>query len=94
MNDQLKPLLGKLAIFSQQRIGFKNPPKLFLRNDSENSQHILGKTAFYNPEEQSITLFVHGSHPKDILRSFAHELVHHAQNLRGDLSLDKMGEMG
>ena len=24
-------------------------------------------------------------HPKDVLRSFSHELVHHAQNCRGDL---------
>lgn len=94
MNDQLKPLLGKLALFSQNRLGFKNPPRLFLRNDSENSQHMLGKTAFYNPEEQSITLFVHSRHPKDILRSFAHELVHHAQNLRGDLAPEKMTATG
>ena len=94
MIDQLKPLLGKLAIFSQQRMGFKNHPKLFLRKDSANSQQALGKTAFYNPNEQSVTLFIHGRHPKDILRSFAHELVHHTQNERGDLSLDKMGEMG
>jgi hypothetical protein len=94
MLDQLKPLLGKLALFSQERMGFKHPPKLFLRNDSTNSQQALGKTAFYNPEEQSVTLFVHGRHPKDILRSFAHELVHHTQNLRGDLTSEKMGEMG
>ena len=94
MLDQLKPLLGKLALFSQQRMGFKHPPKLFLRNDASNSQQALGKTAFYNPEEQSVTLFVHGRHPKDILRSFAHELVHHTQNLRGDFTSEKMGEMG
>lgn len=94
MIDQLKPLLGKLALFSQERLGFKHPPKLFLRNDSQNSQQVLGKTAFYNPEEQSVTLFVHGRHPKDILRSFTHELVHHCQNERGDLSPDKMTAQG
>ena len=94
MIDQLKPLLGKLAVFSQERLGFKNPPKLFLRNDSQNSQQALGKTAFYNPQEKSITLFIHGRHPKDIMRSFAHELVHHCQNERGDLSPDKMTSTG
>lgn len=94
MIDQLKPLLGKLALFSQERLGFKHPPKLFLRNDSQNSQQALGKTAFYNPEEQSVTLFIHGRHPKDILRSFTHELVHHRQNERGDLSPDKMTAQG
>lgn len=94
MIEQLKPLLGKLASFSQQRMGFKNPPRLFLRNDSDNSQRALGKTAFYDPNQKSVTLFVHGRHPKDILRSFAHELVHHCQNERGDLSPDKMTSQG
>lgn len=90
MINQLKPLLGKLANFSQNRLGFEKPPRLFLRTDSQNSQKALGKTAFYNPQEKSITLFIHGRHPKDIMRSFAHELVHHCQNERGDLSPDKM----
>tara|TARA_A200000159_G_scaffold159589_1_gene178426 strand:- start:3277 stop:4455 length:1179 start_codon:yes stop_codon:yes gene_type:complete len=94
MLDHIKPLLGKLCAFSQEKMGFSQPPKLFLRSDSDNSKKVLGKTAFYNPDEKSVTLFVTGRHPKDILRSFTHELVHHSQNLRGDLSLDKVGSMG
>ena len=94
MIDQIKPLLGKLCAFSKERMGFSNPPRLFLKTDKHNSNQVLGKTAHYNPEDQSITLFVHGRHPKDILRSFAHELVHHTQNLRGDLTSDKIGSMG
>ena len=94
MIDQLKPLIGKLTIFAKDRMGFEHPPRLFLRNDSENSQKILGKTAHYDPQEKAITLFTRRRHPKDILRSYAHELVHHTQNLRGDLSPEKCGEMG
>ena len=94
MLDNLKPLLGKLCAYSQQKMGFSHPPKLFLRNDSKNSQNTLGKTAFYDPQEKSVTLFIHNRHPKDILRSFAHELVHHTQNLRGDLSPEKMTSQG
>jgi len=94
MFDQLKPLIGKLCNFSQNKMGFSHPPKLFLKNDSKNSQKPLGRTARYDPNEESITLFVHNRHPKDILRSFSHELVHHAQNLRGDLSPEKCGAMG
>ena len=94
MHSELKRLLGKLTLFSQERLGFSKPPRLFLRNDVKNSQDILGKTAFYDPGQQSVTLFVHNRHPKDILRSFAHELVHHTQNLRGDLSSEKVGKMG
>ena len=92
MIDQLKPLIGKLTLFAKNKIGFQHPPRLFLRSDSENSQKMLGKTAHYDPQEKAITLFTHNRHPKDILRSYAHELVHHTQNLRGDLSPEKWKE--
>ena len=94
MINQLKPLIGKLTIFAKDRMGFQHAPRLFLRNDPENSQKMLGKTAHYDPQEKAITLFTRRRHPKDILRSYAHELVHHTQNLRGDLSPGKCGEMG
>ncbi len=94
MIDQLKPLIGKLSIFAKDRMGFEHPPKLFLKSDAENSQMALGRTAHYDPSEKSITLYITKRHPKDILRSLAHELIHHTQNLRGDLNPEKMGIMG
>ena len=39
---------------------------------------------------QRIVLFITNRHPKDICRSFAHELIHHVQNLRGDLDKGDM----
>ena len=65
-------------------LGFKRPPRLFIKQDSENSKSPLGKTAYYQPNEQSITIYGTGRHCKDMLRSVAHELVHHHQNERGD----------
>jgi len=38
-------------------------------------------TGNYNPQTNTITLFVHQRHLKDILRTLCHELVHHNQNL-------------
>ena len=35
----------------------------------------------------SIVLYITNRHPKDICRSFAHELIHHHQNERGDLDM-------
>jgi hypothetical protein len=90
MIEDLKPLLGKLAIFAKDRLGFEHPPKLFLKQDAENGGCSLGKTAHYDPSEKAVTIFVSNRHPKDILRSFTHELVHHCQNLRGDLAPEKM----
>ncbi len=72
--------------FAQKHIGFKKPPRLFLRNDVENAKNPFGKTAFYDPEQKSVTLYITGRHPKDILRSLGHELVHHKQNCDGKFS--------
>ena len=61
-------------------------PKVeFVDGDDDNAREFLGKTAYYNPETQTITLFTEGRHPKDIVRSFSHEMIHHIQNLEGRL---------
>jgi hypothetical protein len=51
----------------------------------ENAGEFLGKTAYYDPINKSITLYTYGRHPKDIVRSFSHEMIHHIQNLEGRL---------
>ena len=92
MIDVLKPLIKQFLPFAQERMGFERPPKLFLKQDSQNASNPLGKTAFYDPSGHSITLFVSERHPKDVMRSLSHELVHHTQNCRGDFN--NVGEMG
>ena len=61
------------------------PKVVFLHQNIENAQNFLGKTAYYDPNDQTITLYTEGRHPKDIVRSFAHEMIHHIQNLKGEL---------
>ena len=90
MIDHIKPLLSKFTIFAKNRMGFTRPPRLFLKQDLNNSKCMLGKTAHYDPQQEIITIFITGRHPKDILRSYAHELVHHTQNCKGDLSMNKI----
>ena len=58
-----------------------------ITTDEENSQKVFGRTAHYDPGEQTIVIFITNRHPKDILRSFCHELIHHVQNERGDLEM-------
>jgi hypothetical protein len=92
MKNILQPLVNKFMPFAQKRMGFHKPPRVFLRDDPENAQNPLGKTAYYNPEQMSVTLYIHGRHPKDIMRSLSHELVHHTQNCNGEF--DNAYEMG
>ena len=92
MIDILKPLIKKFMPYAQEKMGFKKPPRLFLRQDNDNASNPLGKTAFYDPEQMSVTLYISGRHPKDVMRSLSHELVHHKQNCDG--MFDDVGEMG
>ena len=92
MKDILQPLFKQFMPFAQKRMGFNKPPRVFLRDDHENAQNPLGKTAYYDPEQMSVTLYINGRHPKDIMRSLSHELVHHTQNCNGQF--DHVGEMG
>ena len=61
------------------------PKVVFKHGDAENAKQFLGKTAYYNPETMEIVLYTEGRHPKDIVRSFSHEMIHHTQNLENRL---------
>ena len=68
-------------------MNIKPLPKIkVIKDDKQNASNLLGKTAYYNPVEKSITLYTMDRHPKDVLRSFAHEMIHHEQNLDGRLN--------
>jgi hypothetical protein len=80
--SEIEDLIQDLYSFSSRKMGFKRPPVLNLVSDDQNTSP-LGKTAYYDPTTMEITIYVDGRHPKDIMRSFAHELVHHNQNQNG-----------
>ena len=70
---------------ARDKFNIQKAPKLILGQDEENAKKIFGRTAYYDPDESTIVVFITNRHPKDILRSFCHELIHHVQNERGDL---------
>ena len=69
----------------ESKYGFKKPPTMIFDSDPSNQSKVLGKTAYYDPQSLEIHIFVDGRHPKDVLRSIAHELIHHRQNMEGRL---------
>ena len=84
--SEIEELFHDLCGFAQKRFGFKKPPTLNLISDLENASKPLGKTAYYDPQGMSVTIYTDNRHTKDILRSLAHELVHHTQNENGMLN--------
>ena len=86
-NPEFNQALGGIYRDAVKKFNIRTTPKLVLKKDEENASKTLGRTAYYDPNNLTVTLYTTGRHPKDILRSFAHELIHHVQNERGDLHL-------
>jgi hypothetical protein len=69
------------------KLHLKSIPRVILeKTESQYLNEILTPTAYYSPSEKLIVLYVTNRHPKDILRSLAHELIHYKQDERGDLT--------
>ena len=90
--SSLGPHVQGMYDYFDQKIGFQKPPVMVFDSDPSNQSKVLGKTAYYDPQSLEVHVFVDGRHPKDMLRSIAHELIHHQQNLEG--RLDVGGYMG
>lgn len=93
-NTELVEMIKGFVPFTQERLGYEQPFSINLVSDSQNASDPFGKTAFYSPEDFSITLFVDNRHNKDILRSLSHEIVHHYQNCAGKFPENSTTEEG
>jgi len=89
---ELSKHIKSLYEFSQKELGFNRPPSINLLEDIENSKSVFGKTGYYDPNNMGIYIYTTARHPKDILRSLSHELVHHSQNCSGQFNKPEMGE--
>ena len=91
--SEVENLLEQFYPFAQKTLQFDRDPTIKLVSDPENSQNMLGKTAYYDPSIDEVVIFVDNRHPKDILRSISHELVHHRQNCQGKFAeMPRLGE--
>ncbi len=86
MESQFKDLLDHFYGFAKTYLGLDREASINFVSDPVNSSDALGKTAFYDPGNFAVTIYVDGRHPKDILRSISHELVHHRQNCQGKMN--------
>ena len=57
-------------------------PKVILDNKDQGDD-VFVYTGYFDPEKKGIRLFVNKRHPKDVLRTFAHELIHWKQDKDG-----------
>jgi cytidyltransferase-like protein len=79
---QKAPLMKKFVEYACNELDI-NEPKIHVINSPTYSQEYKSFGG-YIPSEEKILVVVHNRNMADILRTLAHELVHHMQNLNGD----------
>ena len=80
-----KPYIKSLSEFMAEK-GYTSKPFPDIILDNTQQKGIFIMTGYFDPESDGIRLFVNGRHPKDVLRTLAHELIHWKQQTDGVIS--------
>lgn len=82
MNKNDKKVIVKFLQFVRSELHLDNPfrVKLVTHRDAE-----LKTYAYYDPHNNFVKVYIKNRGLADVLRSIAHELIHHLQNQRGEL---------
>lgn len=91
----LQQVIDEYYPYAKDYMKFDKDADIYLVSDETNAGDFLGKTAYYDPAGFSVYLYIDNRHPKDVVRSLSHELVHHHQNCRGEFDdASNLGEEG
>ena len=83
---EFKQKLASLLEYLKQHLQLQTmPSSLRMINSKKNADNPFGLTGYYDHTTRQITLYITDTHDTDVLRSFAHEVIHHWQNERGVL---------
>jgi len=83
--ERYKKYLKSVFDFMVEHGYTKKPyPKVILDNTDQNDS-IFMTTAYFNPNDKSIRIFINGRAVKDCIRSFCHECIHYKQDMDGDI---------
>ena len=72
--------------FAHKQLQFNKPCRIVFESQGDRAVDIFSPTGNYKPDTHTVTIYVDHRHPKDILRSMAHELIHHAQCCAGQFN--------
>ena len=94
--DYKKYIKSLIDFMREQHLRIDPLPEIELNPEEQDG--IFVKTGYYSPDEKKVVVFTDQRHPKDVLRTVAHEFIHHMQNLQnpdkdwgtgGDLEADR-----
>ena len=81
INEKL-PLIKTFVDFCKGNLSINDRIKVLLTDKKSKMKTF----AHFTPAESSLTVYIKNRHIGDVLRSIAHELKHHQQNLNGILT--------
>lgn len=85
-SESLKPYILSLCTFMQKHGYVGGPiPKIRLVKKHQSDNPLEVRTGHFDPDADEVVLFIADRHPKDILRTLAHELIHVQQYHEGRL---------
>lgn len=80
------PYMGSILEYMiDEGMNIQPLPEVKIKQDIAEASDFFGRTAYYDPNSRTVMLYTQGRHPKDIMRSFTHEMIHHMQNIEGRL---------
>jgi hypothetical protein len=85
LKGDIRRRMASLYFYLASKLQIREVPKVVFTKDQQNADNPFGLTGYYDPKSKTIRLFITDRHDTDILRSFAHEVIHHWQNENGTL---------
>lgn len=85
ITPELKEKLRALTAYLVKHLGIQELPRLKFISSKKNADDMLGITGYYDNEAKQIVIYITDRHPKDVLRSYSHEMVHRLQDEHGNL---------
>lgn len=88
LNESQTATIGEFIKYACKNLAIQNPPRSLTLSYDTNQVKDRRSFGYFDPNDQKIWVYVKNRNMADILRTLAHELVHHKQNLDGRISYE------
>lgn len=89
-HKEFGPMMDSFVSFASDHLGIQSLPKIRYKGPDEK----FSSFGSYAPSSGEIVIQTKGRHPVDVLRTLAHELVHHKQKENGEITDKNVEESG
>jgi cytidyltransferase-like protein len=93
LNESQTATIGEFIKYACKNLDIQNPPRNLTLSYDTNQVKDRRSFGYFDPNDHKIWVYVKNRNMADILRTLAHELVHHKQNLDGRINYES-GETG